>query len=105
MEFVGSETISTLVRRDPRFIGDDHSIELQHFYVPEHYQDTLDCLLITYGEIVDRTEKLAYDISLDYTGQTIHLLCVLKGKLYFKLLMEILLIDAEILLLNRCIWS
>ena len=31
------------------------------------------------GSIVDRVEKLAYDISKDYEGETIHLLCVLKG--------------------------
>ena len=32
-----------------------------------------------HGSIVDRVEKLAYDINQDYKGETIHLLCVLKG--------------------------
>ena len=36
-------------------------------------------MLISHGTIVDRVEKLAYDITQDYKGQTLHLLCVLKG--------------------------
>lgn len=66
-------------RRKPYFISDEVSLELNHFYVPAHYNDTLDCLLIPHGMILDRVEKLAYDITQDYHGQTIHLLCVLKG--------------------------
>jgi hypoxanthine phosphoribosyltransferase len=54
---------------------------LDHYYIPEHYRDTLDNILINHGTIVDRVEKLAYDITQDYNGQTIHILCVLKGNL------------------------
>ena len=35
--------------------------------------------MIPHGQIVDRVEKLAWDIMSDYSGQTVHLLCVLKG--------------------------
>jgi hypoxanthine phosphoribosyltransferase len=35
--------------------------------------------MIPHGQIVDRVEKLAYDISQDYAGETIHLMVVLKG--------------------------
>ena len=34
---------------------------------------------MSHGSIVDRVEKLAYDINQDYKGETIHMLCVLKG--------------------------
>jgi hypoxanthine phosphoribosyltransferase len=67
-------------RREPLFIEPEGSrIGLEHFYIPEHYQDSLDSLLIPHGQILDRIEKLAYDIIQDYQGVTIHLLCVLKG--------------------------
>lgn len=71
--------IAPLMRREPYFLEDDLSIATNHFYIPEHYQDTLDSLLVPHGMIVDRVEKLAYDITTDYEGHTIHLLCVLKG--------------------------
>jgi hypoxanthine phosphoribosyltransferase len=70
----------TGLRREPFYVADKHSMPLEHFYIPAHYQDTLDGLLIPYGAISDRIEKLAYDITQDYNGQTIHLICVLKGK-------------------------
>ena len=55
-------------------ISDDHAIPLEHYYVPEHYRDSLDSIIITGGSVLDRVEKLAYDISQDYAGETIHLL-------------------------------
>ena len=33
---------------------------------------------MTNGMIEDRTFKLAYDLSRDYAGKRLHLLCVLK---------------------------
>ena len=72
-------TLKPLQRREPYFLADDLSICSDHFYIPEHYQDTLDSLLVPHGMIVDRVEKLAYDITQDYEGKTMHLLCVLKG--------------------------
>lgn len=66
-------------RREPYFVQDDEALDLSHFYIPQHYQETLKSLLVPAGMIMDRIEKLAYDISQDYEGQTIHMLCVLKG--------------------------
>lgn len=66
-------------RHEPYYIHDNDEIALEYYYIPQHYQDSLSALLIPHGTIVDRVEKLAYDISQDYDGQTIHLLCVLKG--------------------------
>lgn len=67
-------------RREPYFIPDDCALKLDHFYIPKHYQENLKHLLVPHGMIVDRVEKLAYDIAQDYEGHTIHMLCVLKGK-------------------------
>jgi len=72
---------SLVHRREPYFIEDSYAMGLDHYYIPEHYRDTLDNILINHGTIVDRVEKLAYDITQDYNGQTIHILCVLKGNL------------------------
>lgn len=74
-----SGQLSQLARREPLVIEDDLEINLKHYYIPYHYNDTLQCLLIPHGTIVDRVEKLAYDLIQDYHGQTIHILCVLKG--------------------------
>jgi hypoxanthine phosphoribosyltransferase len=66
-------------RREPYYVQDDEALDLSHFYIPQHYQETLKSLLVPGGMIMDRIEKLAYDISQDYEGETIHMLCVLKG--------------------------
>ena len=80
------------VRREPFYVADKHSMSLEHFYIPAHYQDTLGGLMIPSGAIHDRIEKLAYDITHDYNGQTIHMICVLKGKI---------LITSRLCLLNN----
>ncbi len=66
-------------RREPLVIDDSHSMSLDHFVIPAHYQEHLKSIIVPHGMIVDRVEKLAGDISHDYNGHTIHLLCVLKG--------------------------
>lgn len=66
-------------RLEPVFIEDNLSISLDHYFVPIHYKDTLDSLLIPNGTIISRVDKLALDIIQDYRGETLHLLCVLKG--------------------------
>lgn len=66
-------------RRLPLYINDTDAIPLDRFLIPAHYDDTLDYLLVSHGMITDRVEKLAYDITQDYKGKTLHLLCVLKG--------------------------
>lgn len=70
----------TTQRREPYVVADDAGRSLDHFYIPAHYQETLKEMLVPHGMIVDRVEKLAYDIAEDYKGLTIHFLVVLKGK-------------------------
>jgi hypothetical protein len=71
---------STGTRREPYICADKEDyMGLDFFYIPEHYKDTLSSVLIPHGAIMDRIEKLAYDITQDYNGQTIHMICVLKG--------------------------
>ena len=83
-------------------LQDDHGYDINTFLIPPHYgeqlaynkrtpsihaltiphtEGTLDKVLIPYGMIRDRVEKMAHDILLDYRAEkkTIHLLCVLKG--------------------------
>lgn len=74
---IGEEAIG--VRKEPIIIEDKVRIHKDFYYLPNHYQDSLDSLLITQGTIIDRVEKLAHDIIEDYGGETVHLLCVLKG--------------------------
>jgi hypoxanthine phosphoribosyltransferase len=70
---------SQKTRREPFYIEDDQALDPKHFYIPQHYQAEIQHLLVPHGMIVDRVEKLAYDIAQDYEGHTIHMLCVLKG--------------------------
>ena len=70
---------TVLNRLEPLYVPDDENIDLKHFYIPAHYQDTLKSMLVPHGVISDRIEKLAHDITQDYKGHTIHILCVLKG--------------------------
>lgn len=73
----------TTTRQEPVFIADNLTISLKQYYIPAHYEDYLDHIMIPNGLILDRVEKLAYDILQDYKGKTIHLLCVLKGQYLF----------------------
>lgn len=73
------ESYSDSNRLEPVYIEDNLRISLDHYFVPVHYKGTLDCLLVPHGTIQSRIDKLAMDIIQDYKGQTIHLLCVLKG--------------------------
>jgi hypothetical protein len=72
-------TLPTFRRHEPMVIGDDTTMLLDHFLVPKHYEGALDSLMIPYGTIISRIDKLAHDIIKDYDGRTIHMLCVLKG--------------------------
>ena len=67
------------LRRPPLEIPDTLAFPIDHFFVPRHYEDSIDYLMLTHGTIVDRVEKLAYDILKDYHGLTIHMCVVLKG--------------------------
>uniref|UniRef100_A0A7M4EMN1 Phosphoribosyl transferase domain containing 1 n=1 Tax=Crocodylus porosus TaxID=8502 RepID=A0A7M4EMN1_CROPO len=61
-------------------ISDDwpgYSLDL--FTYPQHYYGDLEYVLIPHGIIVDRTERLAKDITQDIGDNDIVVLCVLKG--------------------------
>ncbi|XP_045124174.1 hypoxanthine-guanine phosphoribosyltransferase-like [Portunus trituberculatus] len=61
-------------------IADDYTgYALSHFCVPRHYEDDLENVLIPWGLIQDRTERLARDIFLDIRDEPLTALCVLKG--------------------------
>jgi hypothetical protein len=79
MSTIPNAQLTEANRRLPLIVDDSLRVPLDHFLIPAHYADTLDYLLVSHGTIVDRVEKLAFDISQDYQGQTLHLLCVLKG--------------------------
>ncbi|RHY75871.1 hypothetical protein DYB30_002323, partial [Aphanomyces astaci] len=66
-------------RKEPIYLADDAIYSKDHFLVPNHYVNYVESVLIPQGLISDRVEKLAQDIRAAYEGQTIHLLCVLKG--------------------------
>jgi hypothetical protein len=47
-------------------------------HIPQHYDGTIDRVLIPHGLVLDRTEKMARDILAAASGRPIVLLCVLK---------------------------
>lgn len=56
------------------------------FCIPKHYEDSIESVMIPYGMIKDRIEKLANNIFYEVTksGQEpLHALCVLKGGFKF----------------------
>ncbi|CAM9494961.1 unnamed protein product [Chrysoparadoxa australica] len=83
---------ATLVtRREPMLINVEDAYSTQHFSLPQHYEGTIESILIPAGLIKDRIERVARDIRSDYYGKTVHLMCVLKGgAAYFNDLLEAL---------------
>ncbi|KAI6649689.1 hypothetical protein LOD99_6479 [Oopsacas minuta] len=63
-------------------ITDTQSYPLESFLIPAHYINDLSYVMIPHGLIVDRAEKLAYEIIRDLTGPLV-MLCVLKGAYQF----------------------
>jgi hypoxanthine phosphoribosyltransferase len=58
---------------------DDNSLyPIEHFKIPAHYSNDLDSVLIPYGFIQDRVEKVAHDIAQASTKSMVAC-CVLKG--------------------------
>jgi len=51
---------------------------LDHFVIPDHYEDSLESVLIPHGVIMDRVEKLAKLIVQEASGPLV-VCCVLKG--------------------------
>lgn len=52
---------------------------LEAFCIPNHYEPSLERVLVPCGLIHDRIERLARDIAQDYSDQPFTALCVLKG--------------------------
>ena len=46
-------------------------------------------VLIKEDEIVARVKELAEQINRDYEGKTLHLICILKGSVFFVLAIKI----------------
>eukprot|EP00158_Paraphelidium_tribonemae_P001467 Partr_v1_DN24428_c0_g1_i1_m66255 putative phosphoribosyltransferase len=61
------------------------SYAIDHFALPHHYADDLECVLIPHGLILNRVEKLAQLIVQDYesrndsTNRGLVVVCILKG--------------------------
>ena len=63
-------------------ISDSQSYPLEAFLIPGHYVDDLSYVMIPHGLIVDRAEKLAFEVVRELTGPLV-MLCVLKGAYQF----------------------
>eukprot|EP00058_Branchiostoma_floridae_P003435 XP_002588923.1 hypothetical protein BRAFLDRAFT_125430 [Branchiostoma floridae] len=59
---------------------DEKGYDLSMFCIPKHYEDDLERVYIPHGLIMDRTERLAWNIVSDFGyEEPIVALCVLKG--------------------------
>lgn len=65
--------------RMPPIIVDDVGYDKSHFLIPKHYLDSVDRVLLPQGVILDRIEKLAYDIMEFYKDEEVNIICILKG--------------------------
>jgi len=66
-------------RKEPIHIGEDSGYSKDHFVIPSHYYESIERVLIPHGIIVDRIERLAYDIHSQFKDVSLHVLCILKG--------------------------
>jgi len=62
-----------------RIEDDEFGFPAKFFCIPRHYEDSVNSVLISYGLVQDRIEKLARDICRDSGDEPLILLCVLKG--------------------------
>ncbi|RXG57232.1 Hypoxanthine-guanine phosphoribosyltransferase [Armadillidium vulgare] len=61
-------------------IADDYKgYSLMHFCVPKHYEEDIENIMIPWGVIQDRIERIARDIFHDVRDEPLIALCVLKG--------------------------
>lgn len=68
------------MKQDYIKIPDDYNgYALSNFCIPRHYEGDLENVLIPWGLIQDRTERLARDIFQDIKDEPLTALCVLKG--------------------------
>lgn len=63
-------------------ISDTQSYPLETFLIPTHYSEDLSNVMIPHGLIIDRAEKLAFEILSQLSGPLITL-CTLKGAYQF----------------------
>lgn len=52
---------------------------LESFCIPKHYEEDLESILIPYGIIQDRIERIAKDVFTDFGQEPLVAICVLKG--------------------------
>ncbi|XP_053992206.1 hypoxanthine-guanine-xanthine phosphoribosyltransferase-like isoform X2 [Hylaeus volcanicus] len=70
---------------------DDKGYPKEAFLLPFHYEKDISLVLIPKGIILDRIEKMAYNISNFYRNKHVHLVCILKGsRAYFNHLLNTL---------------
>jgi len=64
---------------------------LESFCIPKHYEEDLESVLIPYGIIQDRIERIAKDIFNSFGREPLVAICVLKGgyKFYTDLIDKI----------------
>ena len=65
-------------------VPEEQNFSLDHFCIPDHYQEDLSHVMLPHGMIIDRIERMAVDICRDYgfnhgSGERLHMLCILKG--------------------------
>jgi hypoxanthine phosphoribosyltransferase len=69
-----------MVASKPIIIPDnDDGYSKDQFSIPTHYVKYVDSIMIPYGLISDRIEKLAQEIHEDYQGKNLYVVCILKG--------------------------
>jgi len=60
-----------------------HKYSIDHFSIPRHYEDSIESIIIPHGLIQDRIERMARDIHESFNGESMTILCVLKGGFKF----------------------
>ncbi|CAK9295100.1 unnamed protein product [Gordionus sp. m RMFG-2023] len=69
---------------DEIFIGEkDPGFQVESLIIPHHYKKLLQHVMIPYGLVNDRIEKLALDIVNTYESESLMPICVLKGSFQF----------------------
>ena len=64
-------------------ISNDYEISKSNFLIPKQYDKYIDKVIVSSGLIMDRIDKLAYDIFKENKDKTIYFLVVMKGALKF----------------------
>ncbi|CDJ65736.1 hypoxanthine-xanthine-guanine phosphoribosyl transferase, putative [Eimeria necatrix] len=73
----------------PIFIGDDVRYSPDDLLLPKQYHKYVENIIIPNGLLMDRVEKMAYDIRRVYRNKELHCLCLLKGsRSFFSVLFQ-----------------